>query len=131
MRMKNILANERLENSLNELYSFFKKHNIKKLENCSKKELLNSKKLDLSSKGLKYIPKEIAILKNLEILDICSNDIKEIPESIYELNNLKYIDMSVNKIKHIAETISNLKKLEEADISNNNFKEFLFIPARC
>ena len=103
--MKDISANKSLEKNLNNLYIFFKKNNINRFANYTKKELLNLKKLDLSCCKLNNIPNEISILKNLEILDICNNNIKEIPESIFNLNNLKYIDISFNKIKYLSDKI--------------------------
>ena len=57
--MENI--EKKIEAQLNNIYDFFKKNNINKYSNYSRKKLLNIKKLDLSSSKLSYIPKEIYI----------------------------------------------------------------------
>lgn len=57
------------------------------------KVLLNCQfitELNLAWNDIKEIPKEIALLKNLEVLDLsCNNDLRELPEALGQLLELK------------------------------------------
>lgn len=75
-------------------------------------ELAQIKRLDLSSKELKFLPSEIKFLKGLQILNLKNNSLKTIPEEIKNLLELTNINLKKNP--YIA---SNFLKLPPEAIS--------------
>ncbi len=67
--------------------------------------------LNLSRKGLKIIPPEIANLSNLTTLDLASNQITAIPDAIAQLSNLTSLSLSSNQITVIPDAIAQLANL--------------------
>lgn len=61
----------------------------------------NETKLELSNKGLTYIPNELFQLTQLEILDLSKNKISSIDSKISTLSNLKSLDVSNNNILNL------------------------------
>ncbi|MFZ4730111.1 MAG: leucine-rich repeat protein, partial [Pseudanabaena sp.] len=78
--------------------------------------------LDLSGKGLKRIPPEIAQLSNLTTLSLSSNQIKAIPDAIANLTNLTSLSLDSNKITLIPAVIAQLSNLTELNLSKNRIK---------
>src|ERR1700679_962020 len=64
--------------------------------------------LNISSKSLSIIPKEIHLLTNLEQLFLHNNNIETIPIELYKLTNLKILNLSCNNLKKIPCEIKNL-----------------------
>ncbi len=86
-------------------------------------ELYNLQELDLSSKELKNIPKEIKVLINLKELYFNYNEIEEIPKEISFLTNLEVLDFEENIIQEIPKEIGHLINLEDLIISENKIKK--------
>ena len=70
------------------------------------------KELDLSDKGLKIFPMEIAQLTNLQELNLNRNQITVIPDVIARLTNLQYLYLSSNQITIIPDAIAQLTNLQ-------------------
>ena len=83
------------------------------------------RRIDLSNQNLNEFPKEILILKNLEVLDLSNNQIKEIPSTISKLKKLKVLTIEKNNLKTLPESISELKNLERLLIKFNQ-NDFYF-----
>ncbi len=79
--------------------------------------------LDLSKKGIKAIPPEIATLTSLTWLYLSNNQITEIPESLSNLTSLTTLYLSNNQITEIPESLSNLTNLTTLYLSNNQITE--------
>ena len=75
--------------------------------------------LDLSRKGIKTIPPEIANLTSLTTLVLFGNQITEIPESLTNLTNLTKLSLHSNQITEIPESLTNLTSLTLLDLRNN------------
>ncbi len=70
-------------------------------------------KLDIS------IPKEIGLLKNLQVLKIENNKSISLPKEIEALQNLRLLDLSHNKLTSLPNGIETLGNLEILNLSNN------------
>lgn len=77
----------------------------------------------LISDHLKFIPREIGFLQNLERLCMSYGDIKAIPREIGNLQNLRLLNLTDNNIKEIPIEVLKLKNLERLDISNNPIEQ--------
>jgi Leucine-rich repeat (LRR) protein len=89
---------------------------------CDKETALQITDLDLSSYGLKIIPKEIGNFINLQCLNLKNNYIKTIPKEIGNLINLKCLNLSTNNIKIVPKEIGNLIQLNILNLENNEIK---------
>lgn len=83
----------------------------------------NISKLDLSSKNLTSIPKEVFGLKNLRKLNLSDNKIKNIPKEIEDLELLENLDISNNRISNFYAKICELKKLKKLNLNNNSIRQ--------
>lgn len=79
--------------------------------------------LDLSDQGLKEIPKEIAVFKDLQELIIERNVIKELPEELFLLPNLMVLRLSHHSIEEVPSAIGKLQNLHTIDLSNGQIKK--------
>ena len=93
------------------LYHQLNKLNSQFRLNKSINELINLKRLDLSSNKITSIPKEIPALTNLENLYLSYNKITSIPEEISALTNLGDLYLSNNKITSIPKEIREINGL--------------------
>lgn len=79
--------------------------------------------LVLPNKGIKYIPEEIGLMKNLKVVNLSGNEITDIPNSIEYLFNIEYLNLSGNKIKSLSSSLVSLSKnainLKAINISDN------------
>lgn len=79
----------------------------------------NREELDLSGKGLTFVPSEIGILKNLTRLDLSSNQLTALPPQIAELKKLTKLDVSRNQLSSLPTGIGELENLERFLASAN------------
>jgi small GTP-binding protein len=101
-------------------------HNFKKKKMDEFEFGKKTKKIDLSNKNLKSIPREIFEMKELETLILTQNQIRTIPPTISILQNLKILDISFNQIKNLPENLFQLKNLESLNLSNNNIQNISY-----
>jgi internalin A len=78
--------------------------------------------LDLSGKGLKKIPPEIAQLSKLQTLDLSNNQLDIIPDVITQIANLQTLILWGNQISELPESISQLLSLYRLDLGINQIK---------
>ncbi|CAL0327666.1 unnamed protein product [Lupinus luteus] len=76
--------------------------------------------LDISSNQLSAIPDSIAGLENLEELNISSNLLESLPDSIGLLQKLKFLYASGNKLSALPDSICQCRSLVVLDASFNN-----------
>lgn len=75
--------------------------------------------LDLSNKGIEYIPTEIGDITSLKILNLSYNNLTELPASICNLVNLEKLLLTRNRLVRLPLGMGNLLNLKEVDISYN------------
>ncbi|GAB9468455.1 Lap4 protein [Globisporangium polare] len=75
--------------------------------------------LNLRCNQISAIPKEIAMLKALEVLVVSENQLGELPREIVELKRLKTLDVADNHIKRLPDDIGGLTKLETLRANRN------------
>jgi len=78
--------------------------------------------LNLSDKYLKFFPKDICNLTNLQYLNLSQNQITTIPSEIGKLINLKYLYLHNNQIVYIPPEIDNLINLRKLLLQYNRIK---------
>jgi hypothetical protein len=76
-------------------------------------------RLNLSFKGLTYLPSAIGELTNLEELNLAYNKLTELPERIGELTNLQTLDVPENQLVSLPEGIGQLTILEFLYVREN------------
>ncbi|MDR3177698.1 MAG: leucine-rich repeat domain-containing protein [Campylobacteraceae bacterium] len=76
-------------------------------------------KLIASGNKLSSLPKEISGLTNLTELDFTENLFTDIPLGLFELKKLQKLSFWDNKLTTIPKEIGNLTNLKELDLSNN------------
>ncbi|CAA7406026.1 unnamed protein product [Spirodela intermedia] len=81
--------------------------------------------LNLSNNQLEVVPDSIAGLENLQELRLSSNLLTSLPDSIGLLVNLKILVVSGNKLKFLPDSISRCRSLVELDAS---FNELTYLP---
>lgn len=79
----------------------------------------NETKLDLSSKGISFIPNDVFALVNLEILNLSKNRLSSIDGKIDTLVNLKSLDVSDNSLMEVPSELLKLQKLQVLNLSGN------------
>ncbi len=81
----------------------------------------NGKTIDLSSKGLTQIDKDILDDSSVGTLDVSGNSLTgALPGEIRKLTNLEVLDASDNNMTGIPAEIGQLSKLRVANFANNN-----------
>lgn len=81
--------------------------------------------LDLSHNRLKYLPRGIKQLTRLEFLNLSHNHLQELPLELGTLHTLKHLDVQHNNLTEVPLTLNLLDNLEVLDISHNNIS---FLP---
>jgi Leucine-rich repeat (LRR) protein len=81
------------------------------------KNLVNLKKLDLSTGRIKELPKEIGLLNNLVELNLDGNILEDLPFEIAQLNNLRKLNLGSNHFKYIPECVKQLTMLKEIGLN--------------
>lgn len=84
--------------------------------------LKNLKELSLNTTGLRFIPRQLEKLKNLEILYVFGNKINKIPAELSNCKKLKELHFSINNISEIPKFIFELQNIEVLDIAHNPIK---------
>lgn len=79
-------------------------------------------KLDISNKGLTYLPSEINLLKNLKSLNCSNNKFFSLPIYIINLHNLTELNLYNNKITSLPSNIGSMKNLSILSLSKNDLK---------
>lgn len=72
-----------------------------------------------NGRNLKYLPKEIGNMKNLESLSITNHNFETLPKEIGELNNLKYLWLHTGKLRELPREIGNLTNLQNLTLDTN------------
>ena len=75
--------------------------------------------LDLSGKGLTYLPPEIGQLVNLQSLDLSWNKLSSLPGEIVQLMNLQSLHLSDNQLSSLPGEIVQLMNLQSLDLRGN------------
>lgn len=83
------------------------------------KDKFRNGELDLSSCGLKEIPKDITSLKHITSLNLSNNKLSSVGKIIGQLTHLNKLDLSGNQIKGLPENIGNLTSLKHLNLSHN------------
>lgn len=83
----------------------------------------NLKKLMLSCNDISVLPKEIGSLVNLEILDLAENSFIEVPKEIGLLTNLSNLFLPHNNLSFLPKELFNLRKLEDLNLGFNFLSE--------
>jgi len=109
----------RIKNNFFMRYDEWKKRGYIHLETI---DILNIKRLNLSSLGMQYLLDDFGYLYTLEHFNISDNYISELPETLWNLRSLKelYLGSPIfggNNIVNLSANIKNLKNLEILDIS--------------
>lgn len=86
------------------------------------KEPLEVRILNLSSKKLATIPREILKFENLQELYLSDNQLDSIPSFLFDLHELRVLTLSENSISYIPSEISKLKYLQELYLHKNKIK---------
>ena len=79
--------------------------------------------MNLYSKQLQKIPKELSQLTNLQRFYLGNNKIKEIPKELSQLTNLQILDLYNNQIKEIPKELSQLTNLQSFNLYSNHINE--------
>ena len=82
-------------------------------------------KINLTSKELTTIPKEIFLLKNLTSLSLSYNNLIEIPAKITSLTKLEYLYLNDNQINKMEYSLSELSELKFLNLSKNQINGIL------
>lgn len=73
---------------------------------------------------MKFIPKEINIMRNLERIDFSHNNIIVIPKEITKLRRLKHINLSHNQIIYVPKFFGTMKNLFSLFLSHNKITKY-------
>ncbi|MBS9463378.1 DUF5018 domain-containing protein [Flagellimonas sp. 389] len=94
----------------------------KNIENLTKNigSLVNLVQLQLNGNPLKVVPAEIGNLTKLRTLDLQRTSLENVPTSIGDLKNLTRLDLGYNSLIAIPSEIGGLTKIEELYLSNND-----------
>ncbi|KAI8764431.1 leucine-rich repeat protein SHOC-2, partial [Biomphalaria glabrata] len=71
---------------------------------------------------IKYLPKEVNVLVNLQHIDIRHNRVKSIPPTLFQCLFLEYVDCTGNIIRSIPANIKNCVYLQTFICENNKIK---------
>lgn len=83
---------------------------------------VNSKKLDLSGRGLTgSLKAEIRHVTTLEELDLSNNKFTGLPAEVGQLSNLRILDLSNNPLTGLPHELANLKNLEVLDLRGTEY----------
>ena len=85
----------------------------------SVEDLMQRKELDLSYKGLSYLPDEICNLTNLKGLNLIRNELRFLPRDFGKLTNLVKLGLCSNKYLTDISEISNLTNLQYLNLSGS------------
>lgn len=80
---------------------------------------LNLNNRDLVNEGIKFLPKEIGELTELQILTINDNDLTHLPEEIFNCTKLVKLEIKNNELINLPSGIRKLTNLRELDLRNN------------
>jgi len=80
-------------------------------------------KLNLSCKGLTYLPDGIGELKNLEHLILSDNKLTYLPEGVCGLKNLNKLSLYKNNLRKLPESFGELANLRELRVWQNNLTQ--------
>ncbi|CAK9194088.1 unnamed protein product [Sphagnum troendelagicum] len=87
--------------------------------------------LNLSSKGISWLPESIGLLTNLASLDLSGNRLQALPESIGELSRLTFLDVQSNQLKGLPEALGCLTNLTTLNIQKNSIEELPWTIGLC
>ncbi len=92
------------------------------------KNPIEVKKLDISMNKLKYIPRDIGKLINLECLDLSFNTFSTLPLELASLKKLKYLNISGTRfLVKVPDVVFKIKSLEILDIQDHpEWKKVVF-----
>ena len=79
--------------------------------------------LYLAYNDIKFIPRSIGKLINLQVLDISNNNLIKLPTEFFNLIHLRTLFLSENKLTELSSNISKLRQLRMLDISHNTIRK--------
>ncbi len=87
-------------------------------------DLINLRRLDLSSNQLSILPNGMSNLTNLEYIDLKQNQLPDFPTTLTKCKLLRYLNLNGNNLISIPEAVGDLSFLEELRLDNNFFNRF-------
>ena len=86
-------------------------------------KLKNLKSLNLLGTKLHDLPEEIGVLENLQSLDLSYTELVKLPREIGQLKNLESLDLSGTKLTELPPEIGLLQNLQSLDFSRSQLTE--------
>lgn len=84
--------------------------------------LLEIKTFGLNNSGLRFLPREILSLTNLQELYLQNNKLNELPEELGSLKNITLINLDNNCFAEVPQVLDSLPKLNNLRMRNNRVK---------
>ena len=88
-------------------------------ESLSLLDIYQLERLGLSNLELKFLPREIGQLNNLQVLFVNNNQLTNLPREIGQLNNLHTLSISNNQLTNLPREIGQLNNLRKLFVNNN------------
>ena len=106
--------------SFTNLFAWAEKYNIPEHNFPRDREkLVHMKTLVLVGLGIKFLPKEIALLKNLKTVLLGYNELQSLPQELFALESLEHLCIQGNKIEYIGDSIAQLTNLRTLHAFDN------------
>jgi len=106
---------------LNTLKSMFEQ--VEQFASLNLLDIYQLKRFNLIGLGLKFLPREIGQLTNLEWLFVSNNQLTELPLEIKFLNNLRLLYIDNNQITNLPQEIKFLTNLRTLNLRKNKLTE--------
>jgi Leucine-rich repeat (LRR) protein len=114
----------RVRDSDYDFYTLMKENQYQEFIELSRNRPDTITTLILRNCGLKKLPEELSLFKNLEVLQLGQNDLNNADLSILaSFKKMKIIGLERCNLHHFPIEVFNYKNLRELDLSNNNLKE--------
>ena len=87
-------------------------------------KLKNLRGLTISYSDIRYLPDEIALLKQLESVVLTYNQFESVPPQLHRLHGLLVLAIGHNKIMHFPDSIAQTRQLEVLGLHANQITTF-------
>ncbi|XP_078420746.1 uncharacterized protein LOC144694284 [Cetorhinus maximus] len=95
---------------------------------CCFSDLTGIRFLDLSQNVLRYFPKQICSLSQLEVLSLDDSKLKEVLPGIKNLTKLKILGLTGNRFRAFPQEICSVESLEKLYLGQDHGMKFTHIP---